>query len=138
MRIVAPILAGLVLIGEAGTAHPKAKRPQGQIPPAASELISKIAVWSTARDFTSLRQVMTDDFVWSFGGDDGADHAIAEWRNNQRYLPALTKVLKSRCRPGDYNGTPGVECPGRGGTSFRAWVVETKAGWKFAAFVEGD
>jgi len=32
--------------------------------------------------------------------------------------------------------TPGVECPGRGGLTFRAWFVETEAGWRFPAFVE--
>jgi hypothetical protein len=89
-------------------------------------------------DFASLRRVMTDAFVWSFGGDDGADNAIAEWRRDERYLAALTQVLRSPCRPGDYNGAPAVECPGRGGHSFRAWFVETKAGWKLTAFVEGD
>lgn len=138
MRIAATILSGLVLFAHSGAAYPKARRPQGQIPAAASDLISKTAGWGTARDFASLRLVMTDDFVWSFGRDDGADNAIEEWRRDQRYLPALTKVLKSPCRPGNYNGTPGVECPGRGGLSFRAWFVETKAGWKFTAFVEGD
>jgi hypothetical protein len=138
MRMAMALLGGLVLFAESGAAYPKVKPPGRRIPAAVSDLISKTAAWSTTRDFTSLRQVMTDNFVWSFGGDDGADNAIAEWRSEQRYLPALTKVLKSPCRQADYNGTRGVECPGAGGDSFRAWFVETKAGWKFTAFVEGD
>lgn len=135
---MAAILGGLVLFAASGAAYPKAKHSRELIPAAASDLISNTAGWSTARDFGSLREVMTDNFVWSFGGDDGADNAVGEWRSDQRYLRALTNVLKLPCRPGDYNGTPAVECPGRRGLSFRAWFVETKAGWKFTAFVEGD
>jgi len=138
MRSVAATVAGFILVAASVGAYPKAKRPQAQIPPAASDLISKTAAWSAARDFASLRLVMTDNFVWSFGGDDGADNAIAAWRSDQRYLSVLTQVLKRPCRPADYNGTPGVECPGRGELSFRAWFVQNQPGWKFTAFVEGD
>jgi hypothetical protein len=138
MRITVLLLVGLALLAASRAAYSKSKRPRGQVPVAASEVMSKTADWSTARDFVSLRQVMTDDFVWSFGGDDGADNAIREWRSDKRYLSALTKVLTLPCRPADYNGTRAVECPGGGGLSFRAWFVETKAGWRFTAFVEGD
>src|SRR5262245_24184320 len=138
MRSVAVVLVGLVFVDYASTAHAKVKRQHATVPAGASDLISKTAAWSATGDLVSLRQVMTDNFVWSFGGDDGADNAIAEWKGDKRYLAALTKVLKLPCRPADYNGTPGVECPGRGGLSFRAWFVQVQQGWRFTAFVEGD
>jgi hypothetical protein len=78
MRFAAAIFVGLVFVAGSGTAQPKAKRSRAQVPAAAADLIVKTAGWSAARDFASLRQVMTDDFVWSFGGDDGPDNAIAE------------------------------------------------------------
>lgn len=138
MRSVAAILVGVVLVADSGAVRAKVRRQHTPIPAAASDLISKTAAWSAARDFVSLRQVMTDNFVWSFGGDDGADNALTEWKGDQRYLPALTKVLQLPCRAADYNGTPGVECPGRRGLSFRAWFVQSQSGWRFTAFVEGD
>jgi hypothetical protein len=138
MRVKATILVGLVLVAVSGAAHPKAKRPRAYIPAAASDLIAKTTASSTSRDFASLRQVMTDNFVWSFGGDEGPDNAIAEWQRDPRYLRALTRVLKLPCRPAEYEKMSAVECPGRGGLSFRAWFVEAQEGWKFTAFVEGD
>ena len=138
MRPTATILIGLVLVAYAGVAYSNAKQRRVYIPAAASDLIAKTTVWSAARDFASLRQVMTADFVWSFGGDDGPDGAIAEWQRDRRYLRALPRVLKLPCRPGEYDRMSAVECPGRGGLSFRAWFVETQDGWKFRAFVEGD
>jgi hypothetical protein len=138
MRMDATVIAVVVLVAGAGSARAKVERARERIPAAASNLISKAALWSAARDLASLRQIMADEFVWSFGGDDGADNAVREWRSDERYLRALSKVLRLPCRTGNYNGTPAVECPGRGARSFRAWFVETNAGWKFAAFVEGD
>jgi hypothetical protein len=138
MRSVAAMVLGLVLVADSAVAYAKTKRPPPQVPAGAADLISKTAAWSAARDFASLRLVMTNDFAWSFGGDDGADGAIAAWQKDPRYLPALTGVLERPCRPADYDGKPGVECPGRGGLSFRAWFVRVQSGWKFAAFVEGD
>jgi hypothetical protein len=138
MRSTATILVGLVLVAHSGVVHPKTKRPRVYIPAAASDLIVKTTAWSAARDFAAIRQVMTDNFVWSFGGDEGPDHAIAEWQRERRYLRALTRVLKLPCRPAEYDGMAAVECPGRGGLSFRAWFVEAQEGWKFTAFVEGD
>jgi hypothetical protein len=137
-RSATTILVGLVLVAHAGAAYSKARRPPAQIPSAASDLIAKTAGWSAARDFASLRQVMTDNFIWSFGGEEGPDNAITEWRSDQRYLVALNQVLKLPCRLADYNGTPAVECPGKRGLSFRAWFVEAQGRWKFTAFVEGD
>jgi hypothetical protein len=129
---VAVSMVGL-LVGTAAVASSPPALPQG-----ARDLISKVATPSAARDLQGIRQTMTDEFVWSFGGDDKADSAVDEWRRDERYLPALKRVLKLPCRPADYNGVPGVECPGKGGTSFRAWFVDTAAGWKFTAFVAGD
>lgn len=132
------ILVGLVLVAVSGAAHTKAKRSRVYIPAAASDLIAKTTVWSTALDFALLRQVMTDNFVWSFAWDEGPDNAITEWQRDPRYMRALTRVLKLPCHPAVYDGMSAVECPGRGGLSFRAWFVEAQEGWKFAAFVEGD
>jgi hypothetical protein len=115
-----------------------AKNIRRAVPADAMQLISTVATLSAARDLVGIRKVMTEPFVWSFGGDDSPDSALDEWRRDPRYLSALSKVLKMRCRSKDYNGVPGVECPGRGGLSFRAWFVETPAGWGFTAFVEGD
>jgi hypothetical protein len=108
------------------------------LPQEARDLISKVATLGVARDFQGIRETMTEEFVWSFGGDDKADSAVDEWRRDKRYLPALKRVLKMPCRPADYNGVTGVECPGKGGISFRAWFVSTASGWRFTAFVEGD
>lgn len=135
MKSVARILVGLVLLSS-GTAHSKLKLSRRPVPAPAAELISKTAAWSAARDFASLRRVMTDDFVWSFGAEDGPDGAIAEWRNDQDYLAALVQVLKLPCLTSS-NGKV-VECPGKEGSLFRAWFVRTRAGWRFTGFVEGD
>src|SRR5436190_8936547 len=108
MRSTATILVGLVLVAHSGVASPKAKRPRVYIPAAASDVIVKTTAWSVARDFAALRDVMTDDFVWSFGGDEGPDHAIAEWQREPRYLRALTRVLKLPCRPSAYDGMAAV------------------------------
>jgi len=136
-RLIATLLVAGALSG-AGRVNAAPKRSRAALPSGAAEIISKVAALAESRDFASLRKLMADDFVWSFGDDDGADYAIQEWRRDERYLTALRRVLKMRCRPDDYRGTPGVECPGRGGLTFRAWFVESPAGWKFQAFVEGD
>jgi hypothetical protein len=77
-----------------------------------------------------------DDFIWSFGGDSDADQAIAEWKQDDKYLRALDRVLRNGCKPAQDNRQ--VECPGKGGTSFRAGFEKTPSGWRMSSFVEGD
>jgi hypothetical protein len=81
---------------------------------------------------------MIREFTWSFGAEESRDGAVAAWRSEPRYLPALVRVLGMPCHADQYNELPGIECPGEGGESFRAWFARTGDGWKFVAFVEGD
>lgn len=137
MQVFALLSSALLIASVSGTGA-SAKRKRAALPPGASAVISQVAALSAKGDLQSIRALMTNEFVWSFGGDDRADTAIDVWRRDQRYSRALTHVLKMPCRPADYNGVPGVECPGKGGLSFRAWFMTTPEGWKFTAFVEGD
>jgi hypothetical protein len=119
-------VAPLSAIGRADAAPP---------PPAALNAIANVHRAAQETDYVALRTAMVDDFRWSFGGDASADQAIAEWRQQPRYLQQLVKVTVARC-----NREPDgfVECRAGARAPFRAGFALRDGRWKFAYFVEGD
>jgi hypothetical protein len=105
------------------------------LPKEAAAAVRAAADAAKKKDFTALRRLMTDKFTWSFGGDADANQAIDEWKKDGRYLTQLVRVLGAGCHPA---GAEQVECPGRGGLSFRAGFLRTGKVWKLSYFVEGD
>lgn len=104
-------------------------------PPAAVDAIAKVRRAAEQKDYVALRAAMVEDFRWSFGGDASADQAIAEWRQQPRYLQQLVKATAARCVV-ESDGS--VECRAGVKASFRAGFTLQDGRWKFAYFVEGD
>jgi hypothetical protein len=101
----------------------------------ASATIAELRCAAAARDLAKLRSLMTDEFIWSFGGDASADQAIAAWRDDSRYLDRLRATLERGCHR---SGHDELECPGAGGGDFRAGLVKVPAGWRLYYLVAGD
>jgi hypothetical protein len=86
---------------------------------------------------------MLREFTWSFGGDRDADQAIQEWKNRPEQVRELSQVLRAGChvdsaRYGDGKNASRIKCDGKGGTHFRAGLINTAEGWKLEYFVGGD
>jgi len=78
---------------------------------------------------------MTQDFIWSFGGDASASQAIAEWKTNPDALKHLIYVTEQPC---SYLSDNAVECPRNAGLGYRAGFKLTNTGWRMYYFVQGD
>ena len=105
------------------------------LPKPATAVIAQIHNAAKAADYVMLESLMTQDFIWSFGGDASATQAIAEWKANPSTLDKLMKVTRQPCRPQADNT---VECPNNAGTGYRAGFKNTSVGWRMFYFVEGD
>lgn len=58
-------------------------RPPETLPAGALESVKGVNSAASRRDFATLRNVMAQDFVWSFGGDASAEQAIHEWHRSR-------------------------------------------------------
>lgn len=123
-------LVGVVL------AAPVASAPARQsIPVEATALVKKVHSAALAKDYTLLRSVMANDFVWSFGDDGSATHAIAAWRKDPTYLKNLARATGRRCI---YTADQYIECPRNAGPGYRAGFKHSAKGWRMVYFVAGD
>jgi hypothetical protein len=104
------------------------------VPPAAKGVIARVHAAASAADYSRLRSLMIEDFLWSFGGDASADQAIAEWRKRPQYIRRLAEITKAKCSYRDGY----VECPANARTSLRAGFTRIGDRWKMAYLVEGD
>ena len=134
MQAAALIVAGF-LIGTSGGAADSTGAETQRLPQDARHVIAQLHEAAGAKDFSRLRSLMIDGFIWSFGGDASADQAIDAWREDDRYLGELRATLESGCH---LSGQDRVECPGKGGADFRAGLVKSQAGWRLEYLVEGD
>ena len=138
MKLTIPFALLAIVIGTVGlTRNAEArKKPKGAV--MAADLVAMVHAVADAarkRDFKALREAMTKDFTYSFGGDNDADQALEEWSKEARSLRQMDLVLRMPCR----HTTPKeIECPGRGGLAFRAGFSKEVDGWKLSYFVEGD
>lgn len=105
------------------------------IPNEAALIISKINAAAQASDIESIHKWMTDEFIWSFGGDASATQAIAAWKANPAVLNELIKATQQPCAQNDDKT---VECPINAGTGYRAGFKNMVAGWRMYYFVQGD
>lgn len=107
----------------------------GALPKQAAISIHQVNKAAKAADFASLQSLMTEDFIWSFGGDASVTQAIAEWRSNPDAIKQLIKVTEQPCIHNEDNT---VECPRNPGLGYRAGFKITDAGWRMYYFVQGD
>lgn len=105
------------------------------LPIQATAVIEQINNAAKAADFASLQLLMTQDFIWSFGGDASASQAIAEWKTRPDALAQLIQVTSQPCVLHPDNT---VECPRNAGLGYRAGFRLTNAGWRMHFFVQGD
>jgi len=126
-------MLGVAVTG--ATAEDRAIAKSMGIPPELKSLISQVGEAAKKKDFVALRSAMTQEFIWSFGGDGDADQAIAEWKKYPRYLSDLAAVTKAKCGA---EGPDYIQCPMNAGTRFRAGFRLVGGQWKMAYFVGGD
>jgi hypothetical protein len=105
------------------------------IPKDAADVIRSTLDAADKKALSSLRALMVDAFTWSFGGDEDANQAIAEWKKDPKYLREMVGVLKMGCH---LESATQIECTGRGGMTFRAGFIKSGQGWRMNYFVEGD
>jgi len=130
--IVLTVFAGQAIAGTNSSASSQKKR---SLPQKADAVIQKVTGYAKKKELSKLRALMVKEFTWSFGGDNDADQAIDEWRQNPKYLKALVQVLKQGC---DVAAPDRIECLGNGNDDFRAGFVNTSDGWRMEYFVAGD
>lgn len=89
-----------------------------------------------ARDWPTLRAMMSEEFKHSFGmGGDDPDVAIQTWKKDEAILDEMVRVIGLGCtQRGD-----SISCSGEGGTSYRAALTRDATGvWKLKWFIAGD
>jgi hypothetical protein len=74
------------------------KGKYANVPPAAAEVIKRVYRAAVARDAATIRAAMADEFVWSHGGGDSADVAIAMWQADTTLLEQIAALLDAGCR----------------------------------------
>ena len=104
-------------------------------PAGALKAVAQVHAAAEAKDFAALRALMDEsEFTSSFGGEGGAEGAIALWQREPGLLSELARVTAQPCAlDGDY-----VECPRDAGTGYRAGFRLTHQGWRMRWFVAGD
>lgn len=107
----------------------------GSLPKQASLTLHQVNKAAKAANFATLESLMTQDFIWSFGGDASASQAIAEWKANPDALKHLIYVTGQPCI---YFSDNTVECPTNAGLGYRAGFKHTNTGWRMHYFVQGD
>jgi len=105
------------------------------VPGGALKAIAAVHAAAEAKDFAALRALMDEsEFTSSFGGDGGADEAIALWQQQPGLLSELARVTAQSCaQDGDY-----VECPRDAEAGYRAGFRLTAKGWRMQWFLAGD
>lgn len=105
------------------------------MPVAAPSVISKVHTAAKHKDFAALKSLMVNEFIWSFGGDGDADHAISAWQADPTALKHLQQITHQPCviTPEHF-----IECPRNAGKGYRAGFKQTNVGWRMFYFVGGD
>ncbi len=105
------------------------------LPPGVKSVLFNIHRAAKAKDFAALRANMDHAFIWSFGDEANADHAIADWTKRPKQLRKLARLTQGPCAKQD-DGS--VECPINAGAAVRAGFKKIDGRWKMTYFVEGD
>jgi hypothetical protein len=123
------------LLAAAAAAAPMAASAAPAVPQQAANVIKRVHAASAKKDWAALRAEMLSEFIWSFGGDAGAEQAIKAWRADPKLLAQLHRITGQRCEP-----TTGgiIQCPNSAGVGYRAGFRKTPAGWRMIYFVAGD
>jgi len=125
MFVVTAALAGLA--GMASAMEP--------VPKELAVAVSKVHAAALRSDYKTLRDSMVKEFTWSFGGDGDVEQALAEWKNDSKYLRSLAKVTGAKCgwiERGVY------QCPAKASLEYRAGFRQDGDRWKMVYFVAGD
>ena len=127
----------LMVVAVIGFATPTADAAQktGTLPAEAEAVIRKARDAAQNKDLKTLRSLMVQEFLWSFGGDRDADQAITEWKKDANVLSHIVRVLDKGCK---YVEPRKVECPGAGDLSYRAGFTQRQTQWQMDYFVAGD
>jgi hypothetical protein len=125
----------VLLLAGPTSAHAGGKRATKGLQPEAEAAVAKVRGAARRRDYEGLRAMMISQFQWDFGADDGAELAIAEWKERRDILPRMVKILAKGCFS---SAKDKVECPGEGGTGYRAGFIKTSSGWRMEYFIAGD
>jgi hypothetical protein len=127
-----PILTLLIALGSTSELSLAGK----SIPDEATAVIRAVRTAAKTKDYATLRQLMVQDFTWSFGGDGDAHQAIEAWRQDRFALKQLYRVTSLRCV---FRGSVNVvQCPPNAGLNYRAGFTKTEEGWRMSYFVAGD
>ncbi|HEU4731984.1 MAG TPA: hypothetical protein VFT22_29010 [Kofleriaceae bacterium] len=106
------------------------------VPPAAAKRLAELKDALSARDYPALRAQLADDVVWSLGGGNGADGAIAMWQADPEPLDAMAKALAAGCA-GDARA---VTCPAGQAApgTYQLTIAVRGDGWRVTSFVKAE
>jgi hypothetical protein len=106
------------------------------VPPGAAKRLAELKNALSVRDYTALRAQLAEDIVWSLGGGNGADAALAMWQADPEPLDAMAKALAAGCA-GDARK---VMCPGGPAApgSYQLAVEPRGDSWRVTSFVKAE
>jgi hypothetical protein len=106
------------------------------VPPAAAKRLAELKDALSTRDYTALRAQLADDVVWSLGGGNGADVAIAMWQADPEPLDAMAKALAAGCA-GDAKA---VTCPAGQAApgTYQLTIAVRGDSWRVTSFVKAE
>ena len=105
-----------------------------RLPTAAAQTLAGIQLALVLRDYERLRPVLAANVVWSNGGGEGRDGAIAVWQADPATLTAMAAVLGSCTLDG-----PRVKCPAEPVRKGYQLVLELRnQRWQVASFLRAE
>jgi hypothetical protein len=106
------------------------------VPSGAAKRLAAIKDALAKRDYTGLRPQLDDNIVWSLGGGEGADVALATWQADPGTFVAMSEVIAAGCAS---SGDKKVLCPaGEPQRGKYQLVLELRGDWKVTSFVRGE
>jgi len=108
-------------------------------------LVDQVKVAADRRDHDSLHELMSEDFLYSFGGSRSRDEATAWFKRRPELLNKLVEVLSGNCAITEYSTVVHHLCPAEAAEPKSAYY-DYRAGfrltnhnnWQFVWFVAGD
>jgi hypothetical protein len=106
------------------------------VPPAAAKRLADLKNALSLRDYAALRAQLAEDIVWSLGGGNGADVAIAMWQADPEPLDAMAKTLAAGCAGDAAKVTCPAGAPAPG--AYQLTLAVRGDAWRVTSFVKAE
>ena len=136
MRDLFKILLIALSLSVANSAIPQTVEAKS-VPIKAVITIEAVHAAASSGDYIKLRSLMTNDFLWSLGGDRDAEQAITAWKNGVGVMNLLSE-LTAHIEKCGFITPEHIQCPAELTDGWRAAFVNTPQGWRMSHFLAGD